>query len=168
VLALLFFVVALAGAAIQLALQKRERTRARVLEVFLVWLLATGGVGSILAGLSHIFFARQVAASIGWEPSPFQRENAFADIGYGVLGLLCIWIRGIFWEATVIMTSISLLGDAYGHVYEMVVNHDYAPNNTGMLLAMDIIGPVVLIVLLILLRLEERKERTQASAIIAS
>jgi hypothetical protein len=121
VLGAIFFLIGLVGAAVQLAVQKRERTRARVLEVFLVWLLATGGAVSILAGLSHIFFAKQVAASIGWETSPFQRENAFADIGYGVLGVLCIWIRGTFWEATVIMTSISLLGDAYGHVYEMVV-----------------------------------------------
>jgi hypothetical protein len=164
VLPALFFVIAIVGAAIQLVLQRRERTRERVLEVFLVWVLAVAiGAGTILAGLVHLFFPEQVAASIGWQTSPFQRENAFADIGYGILGVLCIWIRGTFWEATVIMASVSLLGDAYGHIYEVVVNHNYAPNNTGMLLAMDIIIPVVAIVLIILLRIEQRRTRTSAT-----
>ena len=147
--ALVFFVAALIGAAVQLAVQKRERTKERVLEVLLVWLLALAlGVTSIFGALAHLFYPAQVAHMIGWEPSPFQRENAFGDLGYGVLGVLCIWIRGNFWLATVIMASISLLGDAYGHVYELVVNNNHAPDNSGAILYMDILLPLVLIVLL--------------------
>jgi hypothetical protein len=155
------FVIAFIGAAVQIALQKQPRTPERILEVCFVWLAVIAiGVGSIFSALAHLFAPAQTAQSIGWATSPFQRENAFGDLGYGVLGLLCIWLRGNFWEATVIMSSISLLGDAYGHIYELVVNHDYAPNNTGALLAMDIVVPVTAIVLLMLLRLAQRQHAT--------
>jgi hypothetical protein len=65
------------------------------------------------------------------------------------------------------MASISLLGDAYGHIVEIVLNHDYAPNNTGLLLAMDIVVPVLAIILLILYRLAQRKAREGSSAVAA-
>jgi uncharacterized protein DUF6790 len=147
--ALAFFIAALAGAAIQLGVQKRDRTRERMLDVLLVWLLAFAlGVTAIFAGLAHLTFPAQIAQRIGWETSPFQREVAFADLGYGVLGVLCIWLRGNFWFATIIMSSIALLGDAYGHIFELVVHNNHAPDNAGLTLYMDIILPVVLILLI--------------------
>jgi hypothetical protein len=152
--AVIFFVIALIGATVQVFVQKRPRTRARVLEVVLVWQLAVSvGVGSIFAAAAHLFFPDQVARSIGWATgSPFQMENAFGDLGYGALGVLCIWFRNKFWEATVIMSSISLLGDAYGHIYQLVAHNDHAPDNAGAILYMDIIIPLVVIVLLVALR----------------
>jgi hypothetical protein len=162
-ISVLFFIVAIVGAAVQLVVQKRERTPERIVEVLLLWILVVPiGVGSIFSALAHLFYPEQVAASIGWQTSPFQRENAFGDLGYGVLGVLCIWMRGKFWEATVIMSSISLLGDAYGHIYEMVVNNNHSPNNTGALLVMDIVIPIVAIVLLLLLRAMQRRRWTSA------
>jgi hypothetical protein len=40
--------------------------------------------------------------------------------------------------ALVIATAIFAYGAAGGHVYQIVVNHDYAVNNSGLLLFMDI------------------------------
>jgi hypothetical protein len=158
-ISLILLLVALIGAVAQLALQKRPQTSERVLEVLLLWILVVPiGIGSIFAAMAHLFAPQQTAASIGWATSPFQRENAFGDLGYGVLGVLCIWIRGRFWEATVIMASISLLGDAYGHIYELVINNNHSPNNSGVLLYMDIFVPLLAIVLLVALRtLQQRR-----------
>ena len=39
-----------------------------------------------------------------------------ADLTVGVLGVLCIWLRGNFWLATAIANAVWLLGDAIGHI----------------------------------------------------
>lgn len=126
--------------------------RKRVVEIFLLsFLVISVGFGSIWAFIGHFFLSAQVAASIGWAPgSPFQSEVAFANLSIGVLGLLCYWIRDNFWTATVIASSIFLLGNAYGHILNMILYLNYAPGNAGSILYMDIIGPIILIVLLIL------------------
>jgi hypothetical protein len=123
----------------------------RIVEIFLIsFLVISVGFGSIWAFIGHFFLSAQVAANIGWAPgSPFQSEVAFANLSIGVLGVLCYWIRDNFWTATVISSSIFLLGDAYGHMINMIQYSNYAPGNVGSVLYMDIIGPVILIVLLI-------------------
>jgi hypothetical protein len=123
----------------------------RIVEIFLLtFLVLSVGIGSIWAFIGHAFISSQVAANIGWAPgSPFQLEVAFANLSIGVLGVLCYWIRGNFWTATVISSSIFLLGAAYGHIINMLQFANYAPGNAGAVLYMDIIGPIILIVLLI-------------------
>ncbi len=123
----------------------------RIVEIFLIsFLVISVGFGSIWAFIGHFFLSAQVAANIGWAPgSPFQTEVAFANLAIGILGILCYWIRDNFWTATVISSSIFLLGDAYGHIINMIQYSNYAPGNSGSVLYMDIIGPIILIVLLI-------------------
>jgi hypothetical protein len=131
----------------------------RIVEIFLLsFLVISVGFGGIWAFIGHFFLSAQVAANIGWASgSPFQSEVAFANLSIGVLGILCYWIRDNFWTATVISSSIFLLGDAYGHMINMIQFSNYAPGNTGSVLYMDIIGPIILIVLLIAYRSLIRK-----------
>lgn len=151
---IIFLVIALVGAAIHLLVQRGPRTPARILVILLVWLLAVAiGASGLFAAMGHLFMPDEVARSIGWPPgSPFQRENAFADLGVGVLGILCIWKRDNFWDATAIMASILLIGDAYGHVYEWIAHGDTAPNNIGAPLYSDIIVPLLVVILLLTYR----------------
>lgn len=58
-------------------------------------------------------------------------------------------MRGNFWVATVIVFSVQWLGAAVVHIREIVVAADYAPNNAGMTLYLDILIPVILIALLV-------------------
>jgi hypothetical protein len=68
-----------------------------------------------------VLAADEVAASIGWPAgNPFQTEVGVANLAIGTLGILSYWIRGNFWTAAVIATSIWLLGAAAIHVREMV------------------------------------------------
>jgi len=77
--ATIFFpVLAIAGAALQLARGRRPRTLGHASEVLLVWFLVVcAGIGSVLAFLSHTLLAEQTARAIGWPTgNPFQNEVA--------------------------------------------------------------------------------------------
>jgi hypothetical protein len=81
-------------------------------------------------------------------PESFQSEVAVANLTIGTLGILCYWIRGNFWTATVIAFSVQWLGAAVVHIRDIVVAANYTPNNAGTTLYMDILMPVILIALL--------------------
>lgn len=144
---------------------KRFLTLKRILEIFLLSLLVvTVGFGSLWAFAGHAFFANQTASYIGWSVgSPFQLEVAFTNLAFGLLGILCFWIRGNFWTATVIGVSVFHLGAAIGHISSMFSAANYAPGNTGATLILDIIVPLLLIGLLLAYKIIE--ERAVRSAI---
>jgi hypothetical protein len=106
------------------------------------------GVAGIIGASGHLLKADDVARSIGWPPgSPFQWEVGVADLGWGVLGVMCSSRGRDFWLATIIVSSIFLLGAAVGHVKQMVVAKNFAPGNAGAVFAADVLVPVFLIVL---------------------
>lgn len=122
------------------------------------WWLGAMGAMLLIAGSGHVFDADEVARSIGWPPgSPFQREVGFGDMAWGVVGLVAIKASGSFREAFVLGTSLFLWAAPGGHIYEMVANDNSAPNNSGMMLYMDIAAPVVSVLVLWRLRLAERR-----------
>jgi hypothetical protein len=148
-IAYVYLAVAVVGAGIHLAVA-RPRTLHRASAIMLTWAFAVlVGVSGIVGAGFHVFAADQTARQIGWAPgSPFQFENAMGDLAVGVLGILCIWLRGGFWVATAIAFSIQYLGDAYGHIYQLVAHGDTAPDNVGGILYTDIAFPIIVLVLL--------------------
>jgi hypothetical protein len=147
---LFFLVLGLVVGAVHLYLDKQPRTKGRVAQIFLLWLLViTVGIQGIFAFIGHTVYADTTAASIGWPTgNPFQSEVAVANLSVGVLGILCYWMRGSFWNATVIGFSVWWLGDAVVHIRSIVVSANYAPNNAGVTFYLDILVPVILIALL--------------------
>ena len=75
---ILFPVLAIAGAALQLSRSRRPRTLGHAFEVFLVWFLVVwAGIGGVFTFLSHTLLAEQTARAIGWPiGNPFQSEVA--------------------------------------------------------------------------------------------
>jgi hypothetical protein len=148
---LVFLVLGLVVGAAHLYLDNQPRTKGRVAQIFLLWLLVIAvGIQGILAFIAHTVFADATAASIGWPAgNPFQSEVAVANLSVGVLGILCYWMRGSFWNATVIGFSVWWLGDAVVHIRSIVVSANYAPNNAGVTLYMDILMPMILSALLV-------------------
>ena len=157
---LFFLVLGLVVGAVHLYLDKQPRTKGRVAEIFLLWLLVIAvGLLGIVDFIAHTVFADTTAASIGWPAgNPFQSEVAVANLAMGVLGILCYWMRGNFWIATAIGFSVWFLGDAVVHIREIVVEANYAPGNAGVPFYMDILIPVILIALLVYYLLENRQE----------
>jgi len=136
-------------AALVLAVPRRnsasaaERLLARIL-------LLPIGITGLWAGISHVFFPAVAATHIGWETSPFQFEVGMADLAIGVTACLSFWQDMTFKAAAICAASVFLLGDAIGHVHQMMVAGNFAPGNAGLPFYMDIICPVLAITLLVI------------------
>jgi len=91
------------------------------------------GWAALGAGISHLFFGPKIARSIGWAPSPFQLEVAFANIAFGVVGLLATSHTPEFWLAIILASAIYRFGCGYGHIKQIVQARNFAINNTAIL-----------------------------------
>jgi hypothetical protein len=103
----------------------------------------------ILTAYAHVFRPIQTSASIGWSTSPYEYEVSMADLTLGVLGILCVWIRGNFWLATAIANAVWLLGDAIGHTRQILLANNRAANNSGLFLLAEFVTPVIILALTI-------------------
>ncbi len=118
-------------------------------ERFLSWLLLLPvGVTALWTALFHLFFPSVAAADIGWQVSPFQFEIGMADLAIGATAFASFWCSLPFKAAAVWASSIFLIGDAVGHVHQMLAAGNFAPGNAGVPFCMDIICPVLAIALL--------------------
>jgi hypothetical protein len=146
-----FNLMTMAGATgLHLWLGKQPVTGVRIVEVLLLYLMVIFvGVGGLLGFLGHTFKAQEIALNIGWQPSPFQFEVAVANLAFGVLGILCLWQRGGLRTATGIGYSTFLLGCAYGHLTEMIMQGNFAPYNVGPVLWVnDLAVPIAILLVL--------------------
>ncbi|HXE12939.1 MAG TPA: DUF6790 family protein [Bryobacteraceae bacterium] len=148
---LFFAVLALFAASIHIAFSpNRRRTGAAIAGTYLIYLFFIYvGLMGLLSAYAHVFRPAQTSASIGWLPSPYEYEVGMADLTVGVLGILCVWFRGNFWLATAIANAVWLLGDAVGHIRQVLVANNHAPNNSGIFLVAEIITPLVILFLAI-------------------
>lgn len=144
---LYFLLIAILGAILHIIIFKT----AIVYTLLLYFLIVNCGFQGIFSFLGHFYYADQTAKNIGWSiGSPFQTEIAFSNLAFGILGILCIWFRGNFWDAVVIGKSIFLWGAAYVHIKDLVSRKNKYIYNAGPVLYFDLLFPIVLIVLLIL------------------
>jgi hypothetical protein len=137
------------GFFIHLFVSKKPITWPRIVELLLLYQLVFSlGFASLLSFIGLAFLPRLVAEYLGWPFCPFQHELANVNLGYSVLGFMCIWYRENFWLATVIGASIWLIGDGIGHVIDAYINNNYAPGNVGIPLYTDFIVPFIMLMLL--------------------
>ena len=134
-----------------LAMASATGGRGPAADRFLAWiLLLPVGVSGLWAAVFHLFFPAIAAADIGWEVSPFQFEVGMADLAIGATACLSFWRSLDFKAAAVLVSSIFLLGDAVGHVEQMLGAGNFAPGNAGVPFYSDVALPVLMIVLLII------------------
>ncbi|HZD47882.1 MAG TPA: DUF6790 family protein [Silvibacterium sp.] len=144
-----FVVLALVAASIHLALSSSSRSSsAAIAGTFLLYLLFFYvGLEGLLTAYAHVFRPIQTSASIGWSTSPYEYEVGMADLTVGVLGVLCLWLRGNFWLATAIANAVWFLGDAVGHLREIMIHNNHAANNSGIFLVVEFTVPVLMLIL---------------------
>ena len=146
---LALFVLALLIAVIQSLFSRKTH----IAEIFYRWIaLLPLGVTALYAFVMHAFFPDFTASTIGWQNSPFQFEVAVANLGFGIIAVLSFSASYGFRAATVIGNTCWLWGDATGHVYQMITNHNFAVGNAGSWFWMDILVPLCLILCLTKLR----------------
>src|ERR1700678_1059943 len=151
--------VAVVVASVLLAFSPRRRSSGvAVAGTYLLYLLFFYvGLMGLLTAFAHVFRPVETSASIGWSTSPYEYEVGMADLTVGVLGILCLWLRGNFWLATALANSVWLLGDAVGHIRQMMLNNNHASNNSGIFLVTEIIMPLVILSLALYHRRREGK-----------
>jgi hypothetical protein len=151
---IVYQVIVVVGAVLHWRLKAKPRTGHRLLELLLQWSLVVNiGVAGLSGFFSHTARARETAEVIGWPPgNPFQSEVAVANLAFGVLGVLCSRLRGLWWWATAIGSGIFLLGAAVVHIQQIVETGNMAPGNAGVVLYWDILVPLVQLALLLATR----------------
>jgi hypothetical protein len=140
----LFFIIGLIAAGISLLKKPKPLGSAEVAEALLSYhLLFAIGINNLINFVFHVFFGEVAAKFIGWEDSPFQAEVGFASLGVGIAGVIAFKASLPFRFATLIPPWCFSLGAAAGHIYQMIVAHNFSPGNVGLVLPIDIIMPVV-------------------------
>jgi hypothetical protein len=140
------FVIGLIVGAVQVAVARGRRGPGRrsavvvsgyLLNAFLFWAV---GIGMAINFVMHSVFGDYAAETIGWAQSPFQLELALSSLGFAIIAIIIHRRRSQFSAKAAVIIGVAVmgLGAAAGHVYQMIVNHDYAVNNTGLLLGSDI------------------------------
>jgi hypothetical protein len=145
----IFVVLAVIAGSIHLVFSPgRRKSGAAIAGTYLLYLLFFYvGVMGILTAYAHVFRPVQTSASIGWSTSPYEYEVGMADLTVGVLGVLCLWLRGNFWLATAIANAVWLLGDAVGHLRQIMLTNNHAANNSGIFLIVEFTMPVLILIL---------------------
>lgn len=133
-------------AAGHLLLDRRGRTPARCIELFVLYLLAVSvGANGLGGAFGHLFLSDLVAAGIGWPAgSPFQLEMGFANLLVGVLGLLAIGRRDGFRTAAILATTILGFGAAAVHLWDVAAAGNLSPGNTVQNVG-NLLDPVLLV-----------------------
>jgi hypothetical protein len=136
------------GFFIHLFTSKCPKTPLRIVRLFLLYqLVFSVGLTSLLAFIGLMFMSDFVAAYSGWPACPFEKQLANVNLGYAMLGILCIWMGDDFWLATILGLSIWLLGDGIGHIADLILHNNDTPGNVGVPLYTDIIVPIILLIL---------------------
>ena len=144
-----FFIIGLLAAGISLINKPMPLRIKTVAEAFFsYYLLFTIGLNNLLNFVFHVFFGDMSAKFIGWDNSPFQAEVGFASFGVGIAGVIAFRASLPFRFATLIPPLCFSLGAAGGHIYQIIVAHNFSPGNVGLVLPIDIIIPIVGLVFL--------------------
>jgi len=150
---------------IALVVAAARRRHGPVAERFLSWILLLPiGITGLWAGAFHVFFPATAAKLIGWEVSPFQLEVGMADLAIGATACIAFWRDLNFKAAAVSAASIFLLGDAVGHVKQMLFASNFAPGNAGVPFYTDIICPVLAIALLGIAKRQSAAQHSNSTA----
>lgn len=140
-------------------LPEREKNQAKCIELLLLYQIVFSlGVTSLFAFVALSLMKDYIAAYTGWPVCPFEQQLANVNLAFGVLGILSIWLRGLFWVATILGFSIWILGDGFHHLYEYLALNNATLGNIGVPLWTDFLVPIFLLVLLFShLRLSKQK-----------
>ena len=119
------------------------------LDRLLFWYLVIAvGVAGTLSGISQMFNGEMTARLTGWPYSPFVVELGFMNLAFGILGLLCIRIKGTWWYAVGVGYGIFMGLAAYYHIYDYFAHSNTSAGNsplgivfwTDLLLAVALLG----------------------------
>ena len=145
------WVAALVCAGFAIWCARRPITRGVIVDKLLRYLFFFPlGVQGLWAFSGHVFAPVEVAASIGWAPSPFQSEVGMANLGLGLASLYAAFGSFGARAAAAIAAACFLGGAGVVHLLEIAEEGNFAPGNAGPILVTDFLTPIVVLALLLL------------------
>ncbi|MFE9577071.1 DUF6790 family protein [Nocardia sp. NPDC006044] len=142
---LIWPLIAVVGA---LVATRNSPSRAAALETWQRWWAVVAlGLGSLWMTISFLTVPEVMATAIGFDPSQFQFEIAFANLGLAVMGFRAVSASARERITIGLGAGMFLWGALIGHVYQWFAHGDHAPGNTGGVLVCDLLFPAVMIVL---------------------
>ncbi|HEU5239345.1 MAG TPA: DUF6790 family protein [Pyrinomonadaceae bacterium] len=130
---LAFLIIGLVAAFVSLLSKPRPLRINTVAEaLFSYYMLFTVGINNLVNFVFYVFFGDMAAKFIGWRQSPFQAEVGFASLGIGIAEVIAFRASLPFRFATLIPAVVFSLGAAGGHIYQMIVAHNFSPGNVGV------------------------------------
>lgn len=140
---LTFVVIGLLFSLAAIARAPKPISAAVAVEKLISWHVFWGiGVSFFYNFVMHAFFGKMAAEFIGWADSPFQFEVGTASLGFSVVGFLAAFRSFDLRLAAIVGPAMFTFGAAFGHVYQMVTAHNFAPGNAGVIFYMDFIIPL--------------------------
>jgi hypothetical protein len=134
----------------------KRRTAPRVVELFLIWIVAGTGAAGVVGALGHIGpNSTDIAEEIGYEQSFFQWEVGWGDLALSIVCIMTIWKRGSFLTAAVIVLVVQYGGDAIGHIMQLVSHDNTEPGNV-FAIPTDIVFPLAAAILLYFYRRDQK------------
>jgi hypothetical protein len=100
------------------------------------------GVCFLYNFVMHSFFGSTAAKFIGWADSPFQFEVGTASLGFSVVGFLAAFRSFDLRLAAIVGPGLFALGAGFGHIYQIVTEHNFAPGNAGVIFYLDFLIPM--------------------------
>lgn len=76
----------------------------------------------LLGFAGHLVYGPEIARCLNWNFSPFQYELSFSELALAVLGLFCGLFNHHFWLATIIASSVWLVGASGVQFYSDLVH----------------------------------------------
>jgi len=150
-------IVTIISISVHLFNTRNKERKESTIEIISIYTFGLAGWFGIMSGLfGHIIYADQVAASIGWPVnSGFQMELGFASIGIGLVGFLSFWNKA-YWLPFIIMKFLFGWGAGYTHILHMIQHNNFSPSNTGVILYWDFLFPVLMVVLYLLVKKDQK------------
>ncbi len=141
------FVIALIVAAV-----KGRRMRARGSKLADVYwrelVFYAIGLSFVWYATLHAYFGPMTSKFIGWAPSPYQWELAWAEYGIALIAILSLWSGAQMRLAATLVFTVFSLGAAAQHIDEILCCANKAPGNAGPILWFgDIALPLIVFTL---------------------
>ncbi|MFE9575428.1 DUF6790 family protein [Nocardia sp. NPDC006044] len=143
---------------------RHSPSRAAALETWQRWWAVVAlGFGSLWMTITFVAVPDVMATAIGFDPTPFQFEIAFANLGLAVMGFRAVSATARERITIGLGAGMFLWGALIGHVYQWFANGDHQPGNTGGVLVCDLLLPAVMIILARRSQQLSAAERTDAA-----
>jgi hypothetical protein len=131
--------------------KEKNRSKRHVVETFLrSFLFFIYGIGGLIGFISLIFMPERTIHLIGWTSgSPFQFEMGIFHLAYGVIGIMTLFYKEVFWFASVVMMTIIGWGFGIGLAMNLHQQDTYMPSLIRGYMWSDFIYPAIILILFI-------------------